>query len=439
MYNQCVADFSCECSVCKKQARGKAELPKIKSLKTTHRNIGTRKRFIWLLAELGIQSLTHEVAIPTPEVVVFGKCRPQFLIQSSNHLLKYSTSGDKLRLTEILKSYTKIVRNRKKEEKPGVKSSEPYGKEIALLRYTLNNKDNDSIDETPEYENGPLRVLSEKEFFDFMYERAGSNLWKNIVYIQTVIKCKTGIGDVISINYSTAKPMNLDDLKSALVYDADEKIMSNDNISYCQLICKRIDALMHFYSRLEILHMKAEFCQDDLGKIWFMYATDICVRQVNMPKQLTNEQGKLTEEELAALNADLDERITQCSGKPKFEEYSNKMIGIYHNVKEKADVDRVLTAKPVCYVDNNLIQELQTRHTWIKNNPIIRKSAFKMNRDKSSFDPRNTSRTKQRFELIKNYSKNEDFFPTNYTQRREWIYTPTPEPNLRNKSSFILR
>ena len=79
-------------------------------------------------------------------------------------------------MTEILKSYTKVVRNRKKEDKPGVKPTELYGKEIALLRYTVNNQENDNLDETPEIEDGPLRVLSEKEFFDFMYERSGSNI-----------------------------------------------------------------------------------------------------------------------------------------------------------------------------------------------------------------------------------------------------------------------
>ena len=164
--------------MCSKQAQGKI-IPlsqrKIKPL-PNYSLLGQRKRFTWLLSELGKHSLKQEVCIPTPDIVVFNKSRPLYLLQCPKDMLKYITSGDKLGLTEILKSYTKVVRNRKKEDKPGVKPTELYGKEIALLRYTVNNQENDNLDETPEIEDGPLRVLSEKEFFDFMYERSGSNI-----------------------------------------------------------------------------------------------------------------------------------------------------------------------------------------------------------------------------------------------------------------------
>ena len=438
-YQPVNAEFSCDCSVCHSQARNKilSELSRKECLKIDYSTLGERKRFTWLLSELGKQSVTQEVTIPTPDIVVFNKSRPVYLLQCSKDVIKYITSGDKLGLTEILKSYTKVVRGRKKEDKPGSKPQESYGKEIGLLRYTVKNKENDNLDETPELEDGPLRVLSEKEFFEFMYERAGSLIWKNVVYIQTVVKCKTGIANIITISYKTPAKMDLEDLKKSFNTSVDEDLMVSNPTAYCELLCKRVDAFFHYNLSLEILNMKTEFSQDDLGKIWLTYATEIYVNKVTMPQKLTSKQGELSELELAMLNARLDERIQECQGKYKFEQYSGIMMGIYSNAKQKADVDRVLNAKPISYANVDLIRKLQTQQTWVG-----KKSDYKTNfsTQESPFDPRNIARTKQRVESIKCYSRNDEFFPTSYVQRKEWIFTPmarSPEP--RNKSSFSLR
>lgn len=436
-YHKIVSDYSCECSVCSKQTRGKVVLNEsvMSREKKDFYEIGNRKRFTWVLAELGRQSLSHEVIIPTPDIVVFNKCRPLYLLQYQKDSIKYITSGDKLGLTEILKSYTKVVRSRKKEDKPGQKVNEAYGKEIAILRYTAKGKDNENLDESPELEDGPLRVLSEKEFFDFMYERAGSPIWRNIVYIQTVVKCKTGFGEIITVTYNTNEVMDLPGLSSSLNTSKDEHIMHSDPNAYCNLICMRLDALFHYNSNLEILNMKVEFSKDDLGKIWLTHVTDFFVRHVKMPKKLSNEQGKLTNIEILALNAELDDRILKCVGKPKYEKYSKEMNSIYQNIKEKTDVDRVLQSKPISYVDIDLIEQLKNKHIWTKH-PVIAQKTQKI-RD-SSFDPRNSDRARMRFDMMKSYSKNKDFFPTNYIQRKEWIFTPasvSPEPK-RNKSSL---
>ena len=440
-YHEVTSDFYCPCSVCSKQVRGKIIEPDdpTKHIRINYESLGVHRRFTWVLSELGRQSLTREVILPTPDIVVFNKCRPIYLIQSQKDSIKYITSGDKLSLTEILKSYTKVVRNRKKEDKPGVKPTEVYGKEIALLRYTAENKDNENLDETPEVEDGPLRVLSEKEFFDFMYERAGSPKWKNIVYIQTVVKCKTGFGNIINVHYTTPQELDIPGLNKALDTRSDESLMQSDPKMYCEMMCVRIDALFHFNASLEILNMKAEFSQDDLGKIWFTHVTDFYVRHVKMPKKLSNEQGKMTNLEILALNAELDERVSRCVGKPKYEEYSSIMNSIYKNIKIKADVDRVLESKPISYVDVDLIEQLQNKHSWIKHPTSTEKSIKK--RD-MSFDPRNSQRAKLRFEMMKSYSKNRDFFPTNFIQIKEWIFTPnsgSPEPTKLNKSALSVK
>lgn len=438
-YTGIIPEFHCDCLVCQKQARSKYvyKLTEKNEKKINYSEISERKRFTWILMELGKLSMGQDIYIPTPDIVVFNKSRPHYLIQYYKDLLKYVPSGDKLGLTEILKSYTKIVRNRKKEEKPGIKSSEINNKDIGLLRYTAQSKENDNLDETPEIEDGPVRVLSEKEFFDFMYERVGSSIWKNVVYIQTVLKCKSGMPDIITVVYNTPQTKDLEDLKGSFAANHDEILMTQHPHRYCELLCKRIDALLHFNSSLEILNIKAEFSKDDLGKIWFTYATEIYVRKVIMPKKLSNEQGKLTQDELNSLNSELDERIPMCVGKPKYEEYSTIMKNIYTKAKNKADVERVLQAKPISYADVDLIARLQTKHTWTQKNSVIANTANPL----ADFDPRNANRAKERFDLMKSYSRNHDFFPTSYIQRREWIFTPSKSPDLksRNKSSFTIK
>jgi hypothetical protein len=74
------------------------------------------------------------------------------------------------------------------------------GKEIALLRHT--NKEASNDDMTVEEEEGPLRVLNEKDFFDLMmYQRSGSSIWRKIVYFQSVVKCRCGIPETFIINF----------------------------------------------------------------------------------------------------------------------------------------------------------------------------------------------------------------------------------------------
>lgn len=441
IYQLVACNFFCNCTVCYSQARDKINLNRENfQLKTDYSSIGEKKRFTWLLCELGKHSLTQDVAIPTPDLVVFNKSRPCFLLQSTKDTIKYITSIEKLGLTDILKNYTKIVRARKKEEKPGVKPVDPHRKEIGLLRYTVKNKENDNLDETPEIEEGPLRVLGEKEFFDLMYERAGSAAWRNVVYIQTVVRCRTGIADeIITVEYMTPLDKNLEDLKKSFNTTNDESLMGTDPQQYCELLCKRIDAFMHYNSNLEVVHMKAEFSVDDFGKIWLTYVMELYVNKIVMPQKLSNKQGELTKKEIEAMNAELDKRIIECQGKAKFEEYNVIMTGIFNNAKQKADIHRVLTAKPISYMNADLIRKLQTQHMPSIKATEIEKKDFSR---PSSFDSRNITRTRQRIEFVKSYSKGNEFFPTSYIQRKEWIFTPTgrsPELVPRNKSSFSMR
>lgn len=53
---------------------------------------------------------------------------------------------------------------------------------------------------TSDDELGPIHVMFESEFRKLSGERAGSPIWKGIVYIQSVLKIASGISD--SVNYT---------------------------------------------------------------------------------------------------------------------------------------------------------------------------------------------------------------------------------------------
>jgi hypothetical protein len=61
--------------------------------------------------------------------------------------------------------------------------SHPIGKECILLRYTASD-DAENFEMTVDDEEGPIRVMSDKEFFELMmYNRSGSEIWRKIVYM----------------------------------------------------------------------------------------------------------------------------------------------------------------------------------------------------------------------------------------------------------------
>ena len=55
-------------------------------------------------------------------------------------------------------------------------------KEIVILRHTVNDVYNQDL--SPSDEAGPLRLMNESDFFNLMmFERGGSMIWRNIVYM----------------------------------------------------------------------------------------------------------------------------------------------------------------------------------------------------------------------------------------------------------------
>lgn len=185
-YGTILSEYFCKCTICTFQ------IYKAKNKKTNHINYkdieakkqGKLKSYTWLLSELGRLGSSMNVKITIPDTVVFRKGKPWFILQNfRDKHIRITQNPDRLNLAKILKSFIKIVKKRKKEEITKLNNDndstvfitqESFGKEMSLLKYLVKGKDCSEIEENPQFEDGVLRVMSEKEFIDFMYERPGS-------------------------------------------------------------------------------------------------------------------------------------------------------------------------------------------------------------------------------------------------------------------------
>lgn len=131
-----------------------------------------------MLEKIGEISQENVIKLNIPETVFFRKGKGAFLLGCSrDRSLKIIKTGEKLKNHEIMKSFTNIVRNRRKEDSPTKSKSQSsqnqinqqeYGKEIALVRLMSKDKDNDMVDIAPIDEEGPIRVMVELDFMNLM-------------------------------------------------------------------------------------------------------------------------------------------------------------------------------------------------------------------------------------------------------------------------------
>lgn len=256
-----------------------------------------------------------------PETVIFENGTAALILYCyRENRVKYTTNENKLKPHEIMKIFTQTVRERKKIEKS--RTDEIYkftslnahqdsgnGKEIALLRY-----------------NGPLktlRVMREPEFLNLIYERAGSNTWKNIDYLQTVLKSKAGIGDSVFVKYNQT--------------DIDKSQVCLDK---CMTL---INSLKQ--KGIDISQMKAEFQLDDDGKYWFCHATGIKANKpVPLPKINKLRGLRMRPESREKLMYTLDAHMKK-SKTTKHKEYESMMDACFENVKDKTGCNKTIDYK----------------------------------------------------------------------------------------------
>lgn len=382
--------FYCRCNLCDLQSQGKIALLPDEDVGKDElaETEGQEVSFTWLLEQLGEGSGSVPMKINIPDTVVFRKGKPSFVLHNSkDRTLKYYTSGEKLKLHEIMKNFTKIVRFRKREElvfltnpklqkfrssntslvsSPMDSPTTTYGRETALLKYMSKNKDNEMNDLKAKDEDGPLRVMMENEFIELMFERGGSPVWKTISYLQTVLKCKSGINEPILVTYYAHKAHDLsaiEELKQAASIEEDEESMySRLPEEHCIMVCRRIAYYLAVYCHYNLLRIRGEFIKDDNGKIWLMAANKISVSNL----ELMENDKHMMFKRVGLVNSDSRDGllkqislVTKIKLNPKASRLAIAMSEHYEHLKKKVGLESLFTSKPPDNASNYAFAKLR--------------------------------------------------------------------------------
>jgi len=380
-HKQASSPFSCLCSVCRKQAAGitrKAADPLAEKDEIANYE-GQEKSYSWVLEQLGDVAVKASVKLPVPDVCVFRKGKVAFLLQSGrDRSLKMTTSGEKLSLHNIQKLFTKIVKERKKEETwqrgprkaASVASTSDPGlnREMAVARCLMRDKANDDGMQAKD-EEGPLRFLSSNEFFQLIFDkRLGDPYWKTISYIQTVLKCRYGVGETLEVTYyshDSADKQAVQALQDAgeNQEDGEEALGQTNPHQYCMLLCRRVAYFLASHCQYELLRFKGEFMKDDNGKLWLTWASRISVRQIQVKQTqgeiLFKRVGLITPESKQRLLDDLEATQEPKVESPGAERLAQYMQSHYEEIKASTGVNRLFEKDPPDHKTNAAFARLR--------------------------------------------------------------------------------
>ena len=375
--------FSCLCSVCRKQASG-IQLNALNPLaeKDEIANYeGQERSYSWVLEQIGEVSTRTVIKLPVPDICVFRRGKVAFLLQTTrDRSLRMTTSGEKLSLHNIQKLFTKIVKERKKEDYGSVRGTRKVAsaapssiesglnKETAVARYLMRDKTNDDGMQAKD-EEGPLRFLSSNEFFQLIFDkRLGDPYWKTISYIQTVVKCRYGVGETLEVTYyshdSTDKQA-LQALQDAgeIQGEEEETLVLENPQEYCMLLCRRIAYFLASHCQCELLRFKGEFMKDDNGKIWLTWASHISVRAIQLKQTqgeiLFKRVGLITPEGKQKLVEDLDSSQIPKIESPIAERLAVYMQNHYEEIKANTGVNKLFEKEPPDYKTNAAFARLR--------------------------------------------------------------------------------
>jgi hypothetical protein len=365
--------FCCKCSVCKTAAIEKLE--ELKDPNAEKDDIanyeGSEQSFTWLLKQLGEASAENLIKLNIPDTITYKRGKAEFILQPvKDFQLKYSNKDEKLRKEDIMKNFNNIVRLRKRDDlSSSIRTGKPdvYGKEVALVRYYVKGKDNETAGSSKD-EEGPLRVLMENEFFELMFERMGSPIWRQIAYMQTVIKTRTGVGEVRLVNYyshDTKDTSAIEELQRAGQAESNEdELMVESEAEYCHLICRRVAYFLATYSKVELLRMRAEFMRDDNGRVWLMYATKIAVKKIDLDAEsdenvLFRRVNLESDENKARVESEILVRTVEPSESVRSLRLSRLMKQHYEEVKETIGVNKLFEPEQPDYISNKAFARLR--------------------------------------------------------------------------------
>ena len=171
-----------------------------------------------------------------PEIVVFKAAKPMFMLQNNSQNGSLNMKKTKLLMHDLRRIFLQAARS----QKTGVgKDTEAlHYKEIVILRHTVNDVYNQDL--SPSDEAGPLRLMNESDFFNLMmFERGGSMIWRNIVYMQLAIKTrKDNTFNIQYMNQMESNSYQLQALKDAYssFLSPEEDLMVLNPKEYCNII-----------------------------------------------------------------------------------------------------------------------------------------------------------------------------------------------------------
>lgn len=415
--------YNCSCHICHDQSISNPHSYFTVSQPSpkTKKNL---KGFSWLLEKLSDISNECSIRINTPDVVIFKFGRPALYVQTTREkLLKANKSAERLKIQEVIKSISNISRTRKREEILNNKimlSVNPMesGKEIACLRYMASNTTND-IEEFSCYdEDGALKIMNENDFMGLLWQRPSSNLWRTIAYIQSLLKCKNGVGESFIHKYHFDEFPKLLDPESDFSDSSEFDLFLQSPSKYSELIFLRLYFYLNKHLNIKLKSIQGEFVKDENNKIWLVHASLIdftgkIAEKSPIRQPLTESVQILPETEV---KEDLIYHLEQVSKEPKnprTEKLSNYM---------KEECEKIM--KATRFVD--FFSNARVDHTSVKAYEKLRPSTgmFKRPTYVKGKSTVKRSETEQKKLLLSRGSEIDTKSSSPVKNRQTWIYMP---------------
>jgi len=127
-------------------------------------------------------------------------------------------------------------------------------------------------------------ILKENEFRSKIGNGKKTDaLFENLVYVQTCIRSKSGIGEPITVTFYA--PMNLQNIEDEIRYDynslgEDVELLKASEELFCLKQCYKMAYYMSKLHKIELIKFRAEFFKDENETIWFSYASQIVARPI---------------------------------------------------------------------------------------------------------------------------------------------------------------
>ena len=165
-----------------------------------------------------------------------------------------------------------------------------YYKDAIIIRFAKEAGDQE--------ERQVVRVVSDTEFINEFKRRTNDPFWKSIDAIQTTVKAKIGLGKPFIFTFNSPcykkDPFSgkvIQSYEGELHFDfkqfgqEDTRLMQVSPIAYCVKACHKIGFYLLKIHDIHLLRLKAEFYQDEHGRIWLFHCADIWTRSTHLVDQ----------------------------------------------------------------------------------------------------------------------------------------------------------